>query len=58
MSASVQPVARNLRQFPDLHPPLNAQSARAEANRCFELLDRSLARAPVGPGAAAAGGSR
>jgi glutamate synthase (NADPH/NADH) small chain len=33
------PVARNLEQFPDLHPPLDAQSAVIEANRCLFCFD-------------------
>ena len=33
------PVARNLEQFPDLHPALDAQSAVAEANRCLFCFD-------------------
>lgn len=39
MSALPQPLARNLRQFPDLHPPLDRQSALAEANRCLFCFD-------------------
>ena len=30
---------RNLRQFPELHPPLDSQSALAEANRCLFCFD-------------------
>ena len=32
-------VARNLEQFPDLHPALDSQSALAEANRCLYCFD-------------------
>ncbi len=32
-------VAQNLELFPDLHPPLDAQSALAEANRCLYCFD-------------------
>ena len=39
MTPSVQPVARNLRQFPELHPALDSQSALAEANRCLFCFD-------------------
>jgi dihydropyrimidine dehydrogenase (NAD+) subunit PreT len=35
MSAAPLPVARNLEQFPELHPPLDGQAALAEANRCL-----------------------
>src|SRR3984957_931828 len=35
MSSAVQPLARNLEQFPELHPALDRQSALAEANRCL-----------------------
>jgi dihydropyrimidine dehydrogenase (NAD+) subunit PreT len=38
-SGHPQPVARNLRQFPELHPPLSTQSALAEANRCLFCFD-------------------
>jgi dihydropyrimidine dehydrogenase (NAD+) subunit PreT len=31
--------ARNLEQFPDLHPALNSQSALAEASRCLFCFD-------------------
>ena len=33
------PVPRNLEQFPELHPPLDSQSALAEANRCLYCFD-------------------
>ncbi len=39
MSTSVQPLERNLRQFPELHPPFDSQSALAEANRCLFCFD-------------------
>ena len=39
MSTPLQPLARNLRQFPELHPPLDAQSALAEAYRCLFCFD-------------------
>ena len=39
VNAPVQPVARTCEQFPDLHPPLDAQSALAEANRCLFCFD-------------------
>ncbi len=39
MSAPALPLARNLRQFPELHPPLDRQSALAEANRCLYCFD-------------------
>ena len=29
------PVPRNLERFPELHPPLDAQAALVEANRCL-----------------------
>ncbi|HTX34522.1 MAG TPA: NAD(P)-dependent oxidoreductase [Bryobacteraceae bacterium] len=45
MNAPVQPVARNLRQFPELHPPLDAQSALAEAHRCLFCFDAPCAAA-------------
>ena len=35
MSSAALPVPRNLEQFPELHPPLDAQAALAEANRCL-----------------------
>jgi glutamate synthase (NADPH/NADH) small chain len=41
-SASLRPapaVPRNLEQFPELHPPLDPQSAIAEANRCLFCFD-------------------
>jgi glutamate synthase (NADPH/NADH) small chain len=33
------PVPRNLEKFPDLHPPLDANSALSEANRCLYCFD-------------------
>ena len=33
------PASERLRQFPDLHPALNSQSALAEANRCLFCFD-------------------
>jgi len=33
------PVGRNLSRFPELHPPLDAQSALAEADRCLFCFD-------------------
>ena len=39
MSGPLQPVERNLRQFPELHPPLDNLSALAEANRCLFCFD-------------------
>ena len=33
------PVERNLREFPELHPALDRQSALAEANRCLFCFD-------------------
>jgi dihydropyrimidine dehydrogenase (NAD+) subunit PreT len=39
VSLSSDGVARNLRQFPDLHPALDSQSALAEANRCLFCFD-------------------
>ncbi len=35
----IQPLARNLRQFPELHPPLGSNAALAEANRCLFCFD-------------------
>jgi len=32
-------VARNLERFPELHPPLDSQSALAESNRCLFCFD-------------------
>ena len=32
-------VARNLDRFPEIHPPLDSQSALAEANRCLFCFD-------------------
>ena len=39
MGAAELPLSRNLEQFPELHPPLNGQSALAEANRCLFCFD-------------------
>jgi dihydropyrimidine dehydrogenase (NAD+) subunit PreT len=39
MSSAVQPLERNLAQFPELHPALDRQSALAEANRCLFCFD-------------------
>jgi dihydropyrimidine dehydrogenase (NAD+) subunit PreT len=39
MSAAELPVPRNLKQFPELHPALDSQSAVAEANRCLYCFD-------------------
>jgi dihydropyrimidine dehydrogenase (NAD+) subunit PreT len=39
VSPPLQPVERNLRQFPELHPPLDSQAALAEANRCLFCFD-------------------
>jgi glutamate synthase (NADPH/NADH) small chain len=36
---SALPLARNLERFPELHPPLDGQSALAEANRCLFCFD-------------------
>ncbi len=36
---SALPIAQNLERFPELHPPLNSQSAIAEANRCLFCFD-------------------
>jgi glutamate synthase (NADPH/NADH) small chain len=33
------PVPQNLERFPELHPPLDSQSALAEANRCLFCFD-------------------
>ena len=33
------PIERNLERFPELHPPLDSQSALAEANRCLFCFD-------------------
>lgn len=37
------PLPRNLEKFPDLHPPLDSQSAVAEANRCLYCYDAPCA---------------
>jgi len=39
MSAPDLPLPRNLERFPELHPPLDSQSAVAEANRCLFCFD-------------------
>ena len=39
------PIHRNLRNFPELHPPFDAQSALAEANRCLYCFDAPCAGA-------------
>lgn len=39
MTFAVQPVDRNLKQFPELHPALDSQSALVEANRCLFCFD-------------------
>ena len=39
MSPPVLPLERNLERFPELHPPLDPQSALAEANRCLFCFD-------------------
>jgi glutamate synthase (NADPH/NADH) small chain len=39
VSRPALPVPRNLEQFPELHPPLDDQSAIAEANRCLFCFD-------------------
>ena len=39
MTSAALPVPRNLEQFPELHPPLDAQAALAEANRCLFCYD-------------------
>ena len=39
MSTEAQPVPRNLERFPELHPPIGAQAATAEANRCLYCYD-------------------
>jgi glutamate synthase (NADPH/NADH) small chain len=39
------PVPRNLEQFPELHPPLDAPSAVTEANRCLFCFDAPCAAA-------------
>ena len=45
MSGRIEPLARNLRQFPELHPPLDGKSALAEANRCLFCFDAPCAAA-------------
>src|SRR5208282_6037765 len=39
VSSSMLPVPHNLERFPELHPPLDGQSALAEANRCLFCFD-------------------
>jgi len=39
VSGGTLPLARNLEQFPELHPPFDSQSALAEANRCLFCFD-------------------
>ena len=39
MSAADLPLRRNLDRFPEWHPPLDSQSAVAEANRCLFCFD-------------------
>src|SRR5215467_7624431 len=39
MNAGTLPVARNLEQFPELHPPFDPQAAVVEANRCLFCYD-------------------
>lgn len=39
MSNAAQPLARNVERFPELHPPLDRQSALAEAYRCLYCYD-------------------
>jgi dihydropyrimidine dehydrogenase (NAD+) subunit PreT len=39
MTGAVQPLERNLEQFPELHPALDSQSALAEATRCLFCFD-------------------
>jgi glutamate synthase (NADPH/NADH) small chain len=39
MSAAALPLERNLERFPELHPPLDSQSALTEANRCLFCFD-------------------
>ncbi|HTS31929.1 MAG TPA: NAD(P)-dependent oxidoreductase [Bryobacteraceae bacterium] len=36
---STLPIPQNLERFPELHPPLDSQSALAEANRCLFCFD-------------------
>lgn len=45
MSTEAQPVPRNLERFPELHPPIGAQAATAEANRCLYCYDAPCAAA-------------
>jgi glutamate synthase (NADPH/NADH) small chain len=45
MTSAALPVPRNLEQFPELHPPLDAQTALAEANRCLYCFDAPCAAA-------------
>lgn len=39
MSLGAPAVEKNLERFPELHPPFDAQSALAEANRCLFCFD-------------------
>ncbi|HEV2447508.1 MAG TPA: NAD(P)-dependent oxidoreductase [Candidatus Sulfopaludibacter sp.] len=39
MNAGAPVLPRNLERFPELHPPFDAQSALAEANRCLFCFD-------------------
>jgi dihydropyrimidine dehydrogenase (NAD+) subunit PreT len=39
------PVPRNLERFPELHPPLDAQAALVEANRCLYCYEAPCAAA-------------
>ena len=45
MTVPALPVAGNLERFPELHPPLDTQSALAEANRCLYCYDAPCAAA-------------
>src|SRR5215813_13859941 len=45
MSAPTLPVPENLSRFPELHPPLDRQSALAEAHRCLFCFDAPCAAA-------------
>jgi dihydropyrimidine dehydrogenase (NAD+) subunit PreT len=45
VSHQALPVPRNLERFPELHPPLDSQSALAEANRCLYCFDAPCAGA-------------
>jgi len=39
VTSAALPVPQNLERFPELHPPLDSQSAVAEANRCLFCFD-------------------